>query len=232
LQNFSFATASAEKRSFAARRAKNCKSLCIEPKVRSNRLLQQAQRFVMIIPSKCKQEECMTKKISFGKMMSVAVLLTVTIFGCTAEKNQADGNRYEWEDVNTFLAVLEENPDGVLANRNGDKIRTQIMTFQFVDESKLYFGTNSEKPLYKQLLENPHVSYCIFPDDFEPVVSFNGTVVFVEDLALKARALNEGEYLKNHYKSPDDPQLKLFYIDVEEIETYGNDGAHTYRARK
>jgi dihydrofolate reductase len=48
LQNFSFATASAEKRMFCrtlvrARRAKNCKSLCIEPKVRTNRVLQQAQ---------------------------------------------------------------------------------------------------------------------------------------------------------------------------------------------
>jgi hypothetical protein len=38
LQNFSFATATAEKRSFVARRAKNCKSLC-----KSNRLLQQAR---------------------------------------------------------------------------------------------------------------------------------------------------------------------------------------------
>jgi hypothetical protein len=37
LQNFSFATTTAEKRSFAAQRAKNCKSLC-----KSNRLLQQA----------------------------------------------------------------------------------------------------------------------------------------------------------------------------------------------
>jgi (R,R)-butanediol dehydrogenase/meso-butanediol dehydrogenase/diacetyl reductase/L-iditol 2-dehydrogenase len=42
LQNFSFATATDKKRSFVARWAKNCKSLCIEPKVRSNRLLQQA----------------------------------------------------------------------------------------------------------------------------------------------------------------------------------------------
>ncbi|MDR2478957.1 MAG: hypothetical protein LBD48_06570, partial [Treponema sp.] len=37
LQNFSFATATAEKRSFTARRAKNCKSLC-----KTNRVLQQA----------------------------------------------------------------------------------------------------------------------------------------------------------------------------------------------
>jgi hypothetical protein len=48
LQNLSFATATANICSFVARRAKNCKqpkaaSLCIEPKVRSNRLLQQAQ---------------------------------------------------------------------------------------------------------------------------------------------------------------------------------------------
>jgi hypothetical protein len=42
LQNFSFATATAEKRSFTARRAKNCKSLC-----KTNRVLQQAQQRVL-----------------------------------------------------------------------------------------------------------------------------------------------------------------------------------------
>jgi ribosomal protein S18 acetylase RimI-like enzyme len=45
LQNFSFATATSKKCSFVGRRPKNCKSLCIEPKVRSNRLLQQAQGY-------------------------------------------------------------------------------------------------------------------------------------------------------------------------------------------
>jgi hypothetical protein len=40
LQNFSFATVTAKKCCFAARRAKNCKSLC-----KSNRLLQQAHQY-------------------------------------------------------------------------------------------------------------------------------------------------------------------------------------------
>ncbi|MDR2478975.1 MAG: hypothetical protein LBD48_06660, partial [Treponema sp.] len=45
LQNFSFATATAEKCSFAARRAKNCKGLC-----KSNRLLQQAHYLFEYLP--------------------------------------------------------------------------------------------------------------------------------------------------------------------------------------
>lgn len=158
-------------------------------------------------------------------------LFILTLIGCAGEKNTISTSQHEFKEVSTFINVLRENPDGVLANKNGEKIRTQIITFQFLDGNKIYFGTNSEKPLYKQLLDNPNVSYCTFPNDFEPVLSLNGKVVFVEDRDLKARALDEGEYLKRHYKSPDDPKLKLFYIDVEEIETFGNDGAKIYRAK-
>jgi hypothetical protein len=43
LQNFSFATATAEKCSFVARRAKNCKGLC-----KTNRVLQQA-RYIIVL---------------------------------------------------------------------------------------------------------------------------------------------------------------------------------------
>jgi uncharacterized pyridoxamine 5'-phosphate oxidase family protein len=173
----------------------------------------------------------MTKQINFGGIMSLVSLFIFTILGCDGEKNKISTSQHEFKEVSTFINVLQENPDGVLANRNREKIRTQIITFQFLDGNKVYFGTNSEKPLYKQLLDYPNVSYCTFPNDFEPVLSLNGKVVFVEDRALKVRALNEGEYLRRHYKSPDDPKLKLFYIDVEEIETFGNDGAKIYSAK-
>jgi uncharacterized pyridoxamine 5'-phosphate oxidase family protein len=100
----------------------------------------------------------------------------------------------------------------------------------------VYFCTGSEKPLYEQLLSFPYVSYCTYPEDFEPVLSLNGKVVFSDDAALKSRAFNGTGYasgfVRNHYKSLDNPNLKLFYIDVEEVETYDSDGAKMYRLTK
>ncbi|GMO47442.1 MAG: pyridoxamine 5'-phosphate oxidase family protein [Termitinemataceae bacterium] len=131
--------------------------------------------------------------------------------------------------------MLEQNPNGVFANNNGEQIRTQIISFQFVEGNKVYFGTGSEKPLYQQLIRFPYVSYCTYPDDFEPVLSLNGQVVFTDDKALMERAFNGDGYasrfLRNHYKTLDNPNLKLFYIDVEEIEIYDSDGAKIYKAK-
>ncbi|MDR0539491.1 MAG: hypothetical protein LBG74_03155, partial [Spirochaetaceae bacterium] len=39
----------------------------------------------------------------------------------------------EFKDVGDFNSILKDYPNGVLANVNGDGLRTQIITFQFLD---------------------------------------------------------------------------------------------------
>jgi uncharacterized pyridoxamine 5'-phosphate oxidase family protein len=137
------------------------------------------------------------------------------------------------KNVSEYQTVLEQNPNGVLANRNGSQLRTQIMSFQFIEGNNVYFCTGSEKPLYEQLLQFPDVSYCTYPEDFEPVLSLNGKAVFTDDKALKDRVFSgEGyasQFIKNHYQSPDNPNLRLFYLAVDEIETYDSEGAKVYK---
>jgi uncharacterized pyridoxamine 5'-phosphate oxidase family protein len=68
--------------------------------------------------------------------------------------------------------------------------------------------------------KNPYVSFCTYPQNFAPVLSVNGKAVFVEDMALKTRALDENPGIKGIYKTPENPIFKIFYIDVEEVETF------------
>jgi uncharacterized pyridoxamine 5'-phosphate oxidase family protein len=56
--------------------------------------------------------------------------------------------------------ILEEYRHGVLANRAGEMLRTQILTYSFLEENRAYFCTTSDKPLYAQLRANPYVSFC------------------------------------------------------------------------
>jgi uncharacterized pyridoxamine 5'-phosphate oxidase family protein len=94
----------------------------------------------------------------------------------------------------------------------------------------VYFCTNSEKPVYKQLQTNPNVSFCTFPQNFSPVLSVNGKAVFVEDMALKTRALDENPAIKGIYQTPDNPIFKIFYVDVEEVETFSfSEGPQTHK---
>jgi uncharacterized pyridoxamine 5'-phosphate oxidase family protein len=119
-----------------------------------------------------------------------------------------------------FAAILKENPVGVFASLDGNKVNTRVFQHLFSEGKKVYFCTNSEKSVYKQLQANPNVSFCTYPQNFSPVLSVNGKAVFVEDIALKTRALDENPPIKDIYKTPDNPIFKIFYIDVEEVKTF------------
>src|SRR5215510_3392333 len=126
--------------------------------------------------------------------------------------------------------ILKANPNGVMATQDGSKVKTRVFQYLFADGNKVYFSTNSEKPVYKQLQANPNVSFCTFPQDFSPVLSVNGKAVFVEDMALKTKALDENPPIKGIYQTPDNPVFKIFYIDVEEVETFSfAEGPQTHK---
>jgi len=128
-----------------------------------------------------------------------------------------------------FTEILKANPNGVFATQDGNKVKTRIFQYLFSDGNKVYLSTSSEKPVYKQLQANPHVSFCTHPQDFTPVLSINGKVVFVDDPALKKRALDEYPNIKGIFKTPDNPVFKIFYIEIEEVETFSYaEGPKTY----
>jgi uncharacterized pyridoxamine 5'-phosphate oxidase family protein len=128
-----------------------------------------------------------------------------------------------------YASVLKANPCGVLATQNGEGVGTRVFHFLFSDGNKVYFCTSSQKPVYEQIMKKPNVSFCAYPANFNPVVSLRGKAVFVDDIALKTRALDENPDIKGIYGSPDNPVFKLFYIDVKEVETFTFDeGTKTY----
>jgi len=128
-----------------------------------------------------------------------------------------------------YTAILNANPNGVLATQDGLKVKTRVFQYLFADGNKVYFCTSKEKPVYDQLQANPNVSFCTYPQNFTPVLSLNGKVVFVEDMALKTRALDENPPIKGIYETPENPIFKIFYIDVEEVETFSfAEGSKSY----
>lgn len=131
-----------------------------------------------------------------------------------------------------FVSVLTKNPNGVLATNDGQGIKTRVFQFLFADDNKVYFCTSSQKPVYAQLQKNPSVSFCTYPQNFSPVLSVNGKAIFVEDIKLKTRALDENPAIKGIYNTPDNPVFKIFYIDTEEIETFSfSEGPKTIKIK-
>ena len=128
-----------------------------------------------------------------------------------------------------YAAILKTNPNGVLASQDGQGVKTRVFQYLFADGNKVYFCTSSEKPVYKQLKANPNVSFCTYPANFSPVLSINGKAVFVDDIAIKTRALDENPPIKGIYNTPDNPVFQIFYINVAEVETFSfAEGPKTY----
>jgi uncharacterized pyridoxamine 5'-phosphate oxidase family protein len=128
-----------------------------------------------------------------------------------------------------YEAILKTNPNGVLATKDGAAVRTRVFQFLFANGKKVYFCASSEKPVYAQLTADPNVLFCTYPQDFSPVLSVNGTDVFVEDAVLKAKALDENPSIKGIYETPDNPVFKIFYIDVETVDTFSfTEGPSSY----
>ncbi len=129
-----------------------------------------------------------------------------------------------------YAEILKANPNGVLATQNGQGVGTRVFQYLFADGNKVYFCTSNQKPVYDQLKANPNVSFCTYPANFSPVLSVNGKVVFVDDMALKTRALDENPGIKGIYNTPDNPIFTLFYIDVAEVETFSfTEGPKSYK---
>ncbi|MDR2855602.1 MAG: pyridoxamine 5'-phosphate oxidase family protein [Methanomicrobiales archaeon] len=129
-----------------------------------------------------------------------------------------------------YATILKENPNGVLATQDGQRVRTRVFQYQFADGNKVYFCTSSEKSVYNQLKTNPHISFCTYPQNFDPVLSVDGKAIFSDDITLKSRVLEENPMIKEIYETADNPIFKIFYIEAEEIRTFSfAEGPKTYK---
>jgi len=119
-----------------------------------------------------------------------------------------------------YVKVLEENKVGVLASVLDGKPKTRVFQYLFTKDDKVYLCTSNLKPIYKQLTENPNVSFCVYNKAFDPVLSVNGPTVFVDDIKLKEEVLEKFADIKNIYQEASNPIFELFYIQVSDIETF------------
>ena len=119
-----------------------------------------------------------------------------------------------------FSKFLKENLNGIFTTVEDGKPKSRAFQFLFADGKKVYFCTENNKAVFRQIKENPNVSFCAHKADFSYVLSICGKATFVNDINLKARTLDEYPALKEMFKTPNNPILELFYVDVEEVDTF------------
>lgn len=108
---------------------------------------------------------------------------------------------------------------GVFTTVADNRPYTRVFQVLWYEHNKLFFCTGSKKEVYKQLMNNPNVSFCS-ENKYNPVLSIYGKAVFLDDISYKERAFKELPMLVNLYQTPQNELFKVFYIDIEEVKTF------------
>lgn len=118
-----------------------------------------------------------------------------------------------------FEEILNKKVNGILATINEGKPQTRVFQSLWAENNKVYFCTGAQKDVYKQLVSNPNVSFCV-ENKFSPVLSVNGEVSIADELEYRERAFKVLPMLENLYQTPTNENFKVFYIDIKEVKTF------------
>ncbi|MDR3560056.1 MAG: pyridoxamine 5'-phosphate oxidase family protein [Negativicutes bacterium] len=116
--------------------------------------------------------------------------------------------------MNEVLQFLTDNPVFYIATVDGNIPKVRPFGFVMVLEGKMYFGTNNQKDVYKQLKANPHFEISTTSKTGE-WLRLKGEAVFHTTRQTKQAALDTMPALSKMY-SVDDSIFELFYIENAE----------------
>ena len=110
------------------------------------------------------------------------------------------------------VEFLQENPVQYLATVGRDG-KAKCRPFMFIAEveDKLWFGTNNQKDVYKDMLENPEIQISVSSPKYE-WIRLSGKAVFENNMEVKKICI-ENPIVKGQYKTADNPIFEVFYIE-------------------
>jgi len=122
------------------------------------------------------------------------------------------------QEVIDFLC---ENKIFYLATIDGNKPKVRPFGFVMEFEGKLCFTTHRLKQCSTQMRINPNVEICACSPNMELTmewVRIIGTAVFFDSMPAKEKAFEIMPALKEGFKTADNPDYELFYLENAKCE--------------
>ena len=117
--------------------------------------------------------------------------------------------------INKVFDFLKKSGTFYVATVDGEKPRVRPFGFTMIYNGKLYFCTNNQKPVFKQLGKNSHIEICAcIGVDW---LRISGKAVFDESMEAKKAVLEVDPGMSALYKAEDEI-FEVFYIE----EGYAN----------
>lgn len=97
-------------------------------------------------------------------------------------------------------------------------IRT--IQFQWFENGRIYFQTDTNASLYKDLQKLPYIEFVSSNRDYTESLRISAEVVFEYNYELIDRTLETFPNIKKIYGSADNPILTMFYIEHGSASMY------------
>lgn len=113
--------------------------------------------------------------------------------------------------MNEVEAFLKENPVQYVATVGLDG-RAKVRPFMFCleQDGRLWFCTNSQKDVYKEMQANPWIELSVSSPSYA-WIRLNGKAVFENNMPIKEACLGN-PIVKSQYQSADNPIFEVFYL--------------------
>lgn len=113
--------------------------------------------------------------------------------------------------MNEVVKFLKENPVQYLATIGRDG-KAKCRPFMFAGEmdGKLWFCTNNQKEVYKDMQANPNVEVSVSSPTYA-WIRLNGKAVFENNMAAKEMCIAI-PIVKRQYQTADNPIFEVFYL--------------------
>ncbi len=123
--------------------------------------------------------------------------------------------------MSTVFDFIKANPVFHIATADGDKPRVRPFGFMMKRNDRLYFCTNKNKEVYKQLKQNPNIEISVMGSDGGSWLRVKGAIAFDESRDAKAQAFEESPNLLRIYpKGADDDVFVTFYFTSAEARLF------------
>ena len=114
--------------------------------------------------------------------------------------------------MNRVVTFLQENPVQYLATVSRDgKAKCRPFMFALERDGKLWFCTNNQKEVYKDMQENPYVEISVSSPEYA-WIRLSGKVVFENNMEVKQGCM-ENPIVKSQYDTADNPIFEVFYLE-------------------
>ena len=123
--------------------------------------------------------------------------------------------------MNEIIDFLTKSQTFFVSTVNENNL-PEIRPFGFVMDwnGKPAFSTGTFKKVYSQLQANPDIAICAYIAESMQWMRISGKVKFTDEIEAKRKILETMPFLKEMYKSEDNPVLACFYIEEGEASFY------------